>query len=241
MQRFIAKYTKFLYSCDMTLHGGGRIISTIKDQVYSVIKENILNENLKPGQRIQELQIAKELNVSRSPVRSAINELIGEGLLESIPNKSVTVRRMSEKDILDAYEFRLVVEGFAVQRVIELMDDGIAANLARFRDRFAETADYSQIQDYVKIDTDFHEFLVNTAGNSIFKEALGRVAVMITPFRIFSLSSQQRFLDSIEEHTGLIDAMLRRDAAGASEICNAHLRLAKEEIIKHLRTALNAG
>jgi len=224
----------------MALHGSGRIISTIKDQVYSVIKENILNENLKPGQRIQELQIAKELNVSRSPVRSAINELIGEGLLESIPNKSVTVRRMSEKDILDAYELRLVVEGFAVQRVIELMDDDIAATLARFREQFTATVDYGQIQEYVRIDTAFHEYLVNTAGNTIFKEALGRVAMMITPFRIFSLSSQQRFLDSIREHTGLIDAILGRDADRASDICNAHLRLAKEEIIKHLRSSIIA-
>jgi len=215
----------------------GRIISTIKDQVYSVIKENILNEHFKPGQRLQELQIAKDLNVSRSPVRSAINELIGEGLLESIPNKSVMVRRLSEKDIVDAYEFRLVVEGFAVQRTIELMDDAIAARLRAFRDEFTSHDDYSAIQEYIKVDTAFHEFLVSTAGNSILIDSLDKVAMLINPFRVFSLSSQQRFLDSIEEHTGLIDSILDRDAARAGSICTLHLRLAKEEIIKHLRSA----
>ena len=93
-----------------------RVISTIKDQVYEVIKENILNEHFKPGQRIQELEIAKQLQVSRSPVRSAINELIGEGLLESIPNKSVRVRKLSQKEIVDTFEFRLIIEKYAVKK-----------------------------------------------------------------------------------------------------------------------------
>ena len=222
----------------MSLGGSGRVISTIKDQVYSVIKENILNQNFKPGQRLQELEIAKELNVSRSPVRSAINELVGEGLLECIPNKSVIVRRLSEKDILDAFEFRLVIEGFAVQRTIELLDDAIAARLMKFRDEFMSHATYNDVQEYIKVDTAFHEFLVSTAGNAILMDALNKVAMLINPFRVYSLSSQERFRDSIDEHTSLIDAIIRRDAARASGICSTHLRLAKDEIIKHIQGSI---
>ena len=80
----------------MPLRTNQKVILTIKDQVYQIIRDNILSEQLKPGDRINEVQIAKDLNVSRSPVRSAINELIGEGLLESIPNKFVKVRKLTE-------------------------------------------------------------------------------------------------------------------------------------------------
>jgi len=225
----------------MALGGSGRVISTIKDQVYSVIKENILNQNFKPGQRLQELEIARELNVSRSPVRSAINELVGEGLLECIPNKSVIVRRLSEKDIIDAFEFRLVIEGFAVQRTIEVLDDDIIARLVEFQREFRSHSAYSDVQAYIKVDTAFHEFLVSTAGNTILMDSLNKVAMLINPFRLYSLSSQERFRDSIDEHTELIDAIIKRDAARASGICASHLRLAKDEIIKHIkRTALTA-
>lgn len=211
-----------------------QVIATITDQVYSVIKENILNENLKPGQKIQELQIARELNVSRSPVRSAINELIGEGLLESIPNKCVFVRRLSEKDIVDAYEFRIVIEQFAIVKVIESLDDRIAARLTEFKKEFLSHKRHQEIQEYLKVDTAFHEYLVNTAGNSIIIDSLNKVSMLITPFRVFSLSSQKRFAESIKEHSGMIDSILKRDAKSATKFCATHLCLAKEEILTHL-------
>ena len=67
------------------------VIWTIKDRVYEVIIENILNEHFKPGQHIQKLEIAKQFQVSHSSVRSAINELIGEGLLESILTELISI------------------------------------------------------------------------------------------------------------------------------------------------------
>lgn len=216
---------------------GNKVISTIKDQVYSVIKENILNENFKPGQKIQELQIAHELNVSRSPVRSAINELIGEGLLESIPNKSVFVRRLSEKDIIDAYEYRIVIEQYAITKTIELLNDAVYKKLVEFKEAFLSFTSYEEIQEYIKVDTSFHDYLVKTAGNSIIIDSLNKVAMLITPFRVFSLSSQSRFLESIKEHTGIIDGILARDKNEAIRYSITHLSLAKEEIIKHLKAS----
>jgi DNA-binding GntR family transcriptional regulator len=213
-----------------------RIIATIKDQVYEVLKENILNGHYVPGQRIQELQIAEELKVSRSPVRSAINELIGEGLLESIPNKSVLVRRLSDKDIVDAYEFRLVIEKYAIAKTIEMLDDGISSRLREFRQSFIEHGDYADINAYFEIDTAFHDYLVSTAGNKIIIDLLGRVSGWLNPFRFYALTSERRFKDSIAEHTGMIDRILAHDLEGATRLCALHLAKVKEESLKHLPT-----
>jgi DNA-binding GntR family transcriptional regulator len=213
----------------------GKVFLTIKEQVYQVIKENIINERLKPGERIQELQIAKELNVSRSPVRSAINELIGEGLLESIPNKSVTVRRLSEKEILDTYEFRVLLERFAIEKLSTNMTSETDRVLADFKQQFMENSGYEHLLSYVEIDNRFHTFLIETAGNEMISETLHRISTLVTPFRVISLKSRKRFTESVEEHIGMIDAIRAGNADLAVRCCEIHLTLAKNEIVSYLR------
>ena len=211
-----------------------RVISKIKDQVYEVIKENILNEHFKPGQRIQELEIAKQLQVSRSPVRSAINELIGEGLLESIPNKSVRVRKLSQKEIVDTFEFRLIIEKYAVKKVAKIMNGELSGKMAAYRKRFESFRSGGSLKEYVVLDSKFHEFLVSSADNAVILESLQKVAMLIMPFRIISLNSDNRFKESIDEHEKVIDALMEGDGDKAWEVCRTHLILAKEEIVKSL-------
>lgn len=212
-----------------------KMMLTIKEQVYTVIKENILNETIKPGERINEVQIANDLSVSRSPVRSAINELVGEGLLESVPNKFVKVRQLTEKEIIDIYEFRVIVEKYAIEKVIALLDDKMLAVLWKFREQFEDCGTYEQLSEYVEVDSRFHNFLVESSGNKVVLDTLHRVGVLVTPFRVISLKSRERFLQSIEEHTGMIDAICEKDLAQAWERCQSHLSLAKQEIVAHLR------
>ena len=211
-----------------------KIATTIKDQVYEVLKENIISGALKPGERIQEVQLAEQLNVSRSPVRNAINKLIGEGLLESIPNKCVCVRKFTDRDINESYEFRLIIEKYAVEKISERMDDEIRDKLTQFRKEFVATGDIEKMQDYLLVDAAFHEYLVAVSGNKVIKEALDKVSMMISPFRILALSRPKRFYDSIDEHVNIIDALLKVDKDAAVVSCETHLTLAKEEILVNL-------
>ncbi len=211
-----------------------RIISTIKDQVYEVLKENILNGTLQPGERIQEVKIAKNLNVSRSPVRNAINKLVGEGLLESIPNKCVCVRQITDREIIESYEFRLIIEKFAVERLCTIITPEITRKLQEIRKQFIQTAKFKYMNNYLKVDAEFHEYIVSVCGNHVITEALDKVSMMISPFRVLALSKENRFYESVEEHTQIIDALLAHDAAQAVSACAVHLTLAKEEILKHI-------
>jgi len=211
-----------------------KISTTIKDQVYDLLKENILSGDLKPGERIQEVQIADKLNVSRSPVRNAINKLIGEGFLESIPNKSVCVRKFTHRDINESYDFRLIIEKYAVEKVVENMNDEIADRLRTFRQSFLDNSKIEKLTDYLKVDADFHKYLVQVSGNKFILEALDKVSMMISPFRLMALSLESRFMDSVEEHTTIIDNLLKGDKEAAIASCENHLTSVKEEIIQNI-------
>lgn len=217
------------------LQNSRRIVLTIKDQVYQFIKENILAEKYKPGERLNEVMIAKELGVSRSPVRSAINELVGEGLLEAKPHQYVRVRKLTEKEILEVYELRMLVEQFAIAKVIENIDDHMIRSLEKFADDFKNCCTYDQLLKYVELDARFHKFLIENSGNNLIAETFGRIGMLITPFRVISLKSRKRFEESINEHLGIISALCERDVEKATESCSAHLTLAKNEIVTYLR------
>jgi DNA-binding GntR family transcriptional regulator len=212
-----------------------KVILTIKDQVYQIIRQNILSGQLQPGDRINEVQIAKELNVSRSPIRSAINELIGEGLLESIPNKSVRVKQLTEKQIIDVFEFRLFVESYVIEKVIACLDDQIINKLVEFKENFRKKGNAGRLNEYVELDTQFHGFLVECSGNEIVQDSMQRISVLTIPFRVISLTSNSRFQSSIIEHIGIIDAILDHDVSLAETRCREHLLLAKNEIIIYLQ------
>ena len=95
-------------------------LATIKEQVYEIIKDKILSGELKSGDWLQESKLAESLNVSRSPVREALKELVGEGLLENIPNKGVFVKTLSIKDIYNIFEFREVMEKYAIMIIFTI-------------------------------------------------------------------------------------------------------------------------
>jgi DNA-binding GntR family transcriptional regulator len=211
-----------------------RIVLTIKDQVYNIIKENILSERYRPGEKVNEVLLAKELGVSRSPVRSAINELVGEGLLESKPHHYVRVRKLTEKEILDVYELRLLVEQFAIEKAVETLDEAMIKELEKFAKEFKNCCTYDQLLEYVELDNRFHTYLIDHTGNRLVIEMFGRIGAMIAPFRVISLKSKERFKESIGEHVGMIEALCSRDAKGAAKTCRTHLTLAKNEIVRYL-------
>jgi DNA-binding GntR family transcriptional regulator len=212
-----------------------KIIKTIKEQVYQILRNDIIEGKYAPGDKISEVEVASQLNVSRSPVHSAVNELIGEGLLVSHPNKPVRVKELTIKQILDIYEYRVLVENFSIKKIIENNDPKCFNDLLKFKERFNQLSDYSKIHQYILVDTQFHQFLVNCSGNNVVADGYHNYSIMITPFRVTSLISHERFKSSVREHTEIIDYILEHDIKKATEEDAIHLELAKNEIVKYLK------
>lgn len=211
------------------------IVLTIKQQVYQYLYDSIVKGEFKPGQRINEMEIAHELKVSRSPVHSAIGELIGEGYLENINSKAVMVRELSEKQVLDIMDFRNLVEAFAIKKVATNLTDDMKKKLEGFKASFLENDTYDRLIPYTKTDSSFHCFLVDSAGNDIISETYHRYTMLLTPFRLISLESKKRFIESIPEHTGIIDEILAGKVDEAVQTNSIHLKLAAEQIVSYFQ------
>lgn len=208
-------------------------ISTIKQQVHDIIKENILNGTFPQGEWLQEKKLAEMLNVSRSPVREALKELVGEGLLEDIPNKGVFVRKFTIKDIVNIFELREVLEQYATKKIIEEASDEDIQKLVDLFNEMEDSYNKGDLYDYYRIDTIFHSMLFEMCQNDILNNMVSGILPIIQPSKINHKDGMARFKKSLEEHRGIVKGIKERDFEKAWKYQKTHLKLARKETMKN--------
>ena len=111
-------------------------ITTMRDQVYEILKNNITSGKYRQGQWLQENTLAEELHVSRSPVRDALHQLAKDGLVNEIPNRGVFVREYSLKDIDELFEIRIMFESYAIRAICKNLTESQRQVLEQFKKDF---------------------------------------------------------------------------------------------------------
>ncbi|MCG8568658.1 MAG: GntR family transcriptional regulator [Spirochaetes bacterium] len=192
--------------------------------VYHNMKAMIADNVLKPGNKIINSEVAKVLGVSQTPIRDAINRLLGEGLVEQKKGGGFFVKKFSLADLKEFYAIRAALEGMAIRLYIEKLN-GQAPDeelISLFNDFSYPIEDEQTIANYFKKDKKFHGKIIELSGNSVitaFNESFG-----------FILKSYQQGLlrnpnDTLSEHLAIIEAIKNRDAVLAHElIVNHHLK-----------------
>ena len=201
-------------------------VQTIRSQIYQILRNALWRGEFTPGQRLQEVDLANQLHVSRSPVREALRQLAADGLVIEIPNKGVYVKTFTAKDIDEIFDVRLMLESYAIRRSPQNMTDGQRAHLMEILQVLEQTHESWDLDRYVVADDDLHKQIIQLGGNSLVDDLYYRVRSMNQQFRIRSLSSHNRFQDSVAEHQDLITALVTGEVERAIEVNSRHLALA---------------
>ncbi len=210
-------------------------VNTISHQVYSIIKKSIVSGEYGSNYWLQEVELSKALGVSRSPVREALKLLAADGLVVEIPNKGTFVREFNEKEIIEIYEIRELLESYAIRHLAPELSAEQKNTLENYKSEFIKYFNQDNLEMYTQVDTDFHRYIIECTGNNILMELYRRVRNMNMLFRIYSLSTQKRFVDSKTEHINLVDDLINGNYEDAVELNAIHLSFAKETAMQHLR------
>lgn len=209
-----------------------RVVHTIRNQVYEIIKKDICDGIYQPGQWLQEVELANKLNVSRSPVREALRQLASDGLLVEVPNKGIFVREFTPKDMEEIYDMRVMLEDYAFQCLEgRLTADGID-QLNECLSLLEYTFKNKNLKKYIELDAKLHELFVKLSDNNLLQMVYERVHLMIHQFRMSSLSDEQRFMESMEEHRTIVQEIINGNTKKAQQINHRHLELAKARVLK---------
>ena len=204
----------------------------LRKQVYEVLRETILTGKLKPGEKITEVEIAEELNVSRTPVREAIRMLELEELLVIVPQRGVFVAGIkSTKQIDDIFQVRAELEGLAAFLTAQNISDEQIFKLNNYIKSLKECIEDNDLQRCIEIDISFHQVIYETSENKWLQKLLDSLFEQITRFRSRSLAQKGRMKAALEEHQQLSEALSERKPEKAKKLAREHIERARESVI----------
>ncbi len=206
---------------------------SIREKVYNVIRDDILNSVIPPRARMVETQLAKQINTSRTPVREALHMLEMEGLLEAIPRVGYRVKQIEWHEIEEICEIRTVNETLAARwamnritpKEIQALDESLAVAEAEIRQ--------GNPRSFVERDAEFHEILVRACGSKRLLELCQLLRRHMLRYRIEALYLPETGLGAIEQHRRIVDCLRSKDEEGVAVAIRDHLEKSKREIHRY--------
>ena len=207
---------------------------SIREKVYAVVREDILNGRFSPGERMVETRIAEEIQTSRTPVREALHMLEREGLLEAIPRVGYRVRQVSWSEVEEICGIRVVNEILAARWAMErITPDELRAleeNLAVSKKEIAE----GNLKPFVERDAEFHEILARASGSKRLLELCQLLRRHMLRYRVKSLYLEETALKALQGHSEILHCLRKRDKKRIERAVREHLEFAKQSIQEHV-------
>lgn len=198
--------------------------------VYAELKRQILNLELKPGERIYEPAMAAALQVSRTPLREAIRRLISEGLLEQQPTGGVLVPALDEAAISELYEVRAAMESLMARNACLNATPADVEALEAILERNAALVKFAD--DAMKQGMALHVKIAAIAGNSWARRFHGQISSHMERYRHFTNSTQERRDQALAQHRALVQALAGGDPDKAAKLAFDHVMGARDAAVR---------
>lgn len=195
----------------------------LRDVVFKTLREAILRGDLKPGERLMELQLAAKLGVSRTPIREAIRMLQQEGLAVTIPRRGAEVAAMTEKDMEDVLLVREALEILAVQLASEKITKEQIAELEERLKAFEQAVETAEVKQIAQSDIDFHDLIYTAAENPRLVVLLNNLREQIYRYRVEYLKDEKNYPRLIEEHRQIMQGLKERNEQYVVEMTKKHM------------------
>jgi len=201
-----------------------------------VIRRAILNGTLGPGERLTEERLARDLKISRTPVREALRVLQAEGLVESAPYQGSTVRTYASDDLDDMYQLRALLEGHAARRAAQRIDDAGVEKLRESCARLVGLGDATDenVAEIVGENLFFHTTILEIAGSQRLTEMVRKVIELPLVYKSYHWYSQNQKRMSEHAHEQLVHVLAARDDDRAELIMRGHVYDGRDVLLANL-------
>ena len=197
---------------------------SLSKQVSEHLFQLMIKGVLKPGDKVNELALAKSLRISRSPIREAIRKLEQKGILVTETGRGAFVRKLNDRDINEIGELRLLIETTALRRSMKKVDQQVVDDLRHIIEEMERAAKDGLAERLVESDFEFHAKIVSLAGNSrfdrVFRDVFDEMRVVVA---LLDLQSDP-VRKGARDHIPIFDAIEARDIKNAVRALETHIR-----------------
>ncbi|MEE3420732.1 MAG: GntR family transcriptional regulator [Lachnospiraceae bacterium] len=204
----------------------------LRDVVFVTLRREILRGDLKPGERLMEIDLANKLGVSRTPIREAIRKLEHEGLVVMIPRRGAHVADITQQELEDVLEIRLSLEVLAIEKACSRMTEKDIRALKQAEAEFAELVERGEVdlERLGEADERFHGVIYEGTGNRRLIQILNNLREQMYRFRVEYLKQESVRKTLVDEHDSIIRALQARDKDQAVALTRNHINNQYEAI-----------
>ena len=195
----------------------------LRDEVREAIISAILTGEFQPGDRIVESRVARELGVSQSTIREALREIEQLGMITSHPNRGVTVRPLTRRDVLEMYEMRALLEGYGAGLAAARVTDADLAELAGLVDEMVQIADAGDMRTMIERDVAFHARICTLADHALLTRLWSSVHPHLWTYVAVSGLINLDLEVVARRHSDIVEALRSRDPERAEQAMRVHL------------------
>lgn len=207
----------------------------LRDVVFNTLRQAILRGELKPGERLMEIQLANKLGVSRTPIREAIRKLELEGLVLMIPRRGAEVAEITEKSLRDVLEVRGALEELAVKLACQKITDEQIQELRMAEKEFEMALSSGDVTVYAEADVKFHDVIYRATDNQRLIQLLFNLREQMYRYRVEYLKREESHGNLLIEHKKIIETITNRDMDAAVDAVCQHIDNQVSAVIDTIR------
>ncbi len=208
------------------------MIKSMSREIYKIIKRDIINFKMLPGQILMVQQLAIEYNVSRTPVREALVRLKEEGFVKETQGRKFKVAEVTWKQISDLYQIRKIIESYVVLTSMENINKPQIQYLKSINDCMEKCLFDSDYSSFFDKDFLFHNYILELYGNEMIIEWMRNIQDHQQRIRNITINIEGRLEDTIKEHKNIIEYLELRQFEEASKVLINHLDTVVNDMMK---------
>jgi DNA-binding GntR family transcriptional regulator len=200
-------------------------------EVTSRLRNLIVESQIKPGERVPELEISRDLGVSRTPIREALKVLASEGLVELLPLRGAVVKNFSSKDAADMLEVMGLLESFAAQKACKTDQHRIDQVLA-MNEKMKVLYAKGKRPEYFDLNQKIHDTLVEMADNESLTMLHSTLSKRMRSLRYSGNNTPENWRGALEDHEEIAQALASRDVKKMKRAVNDHFANTIRRVVK---------
>lgn len=215
-------------------------MSTIAAKIQSLISEQIISGQFKPGTRLDERVLAERFNVSRTPVREALRQLAARGLTQILPMRGVVVMEISLKELTEILHADCELEAMCARLAAESMTTMEKNELQYIHERSNEHVAQGDLDKYLDANRELHRLILDGAHNAVISKMVGEIRDRLSPYRQYHPAETDRLVTSHDAHKEIVEAIVEGDGEKAYLAMRAHNAHLGNAALRALRQAKEA-
>lgn len=210
--------------------------AALHEQVAYRLRELLVEGVIAPGAKLNERELALQLNVSRTPLREAIKMLAAEGLVELLPNRGAVAVNLSEQDVRNTFEVMAGLEGMSGELAVQRISEAQLTEIKALHFEMLAAHARRDLSTYYRINAQIHRAINTAANNDVLTTTYSQVNARLQALRFRSNQDEAKWSRAVAEHGQMIDALTQRDGAALKAVLVQHLQHKRDVVIEQLRT-----